>query len=163
MNAMQQENAQSIDPYASQWPELKLTLDWNSAFVLFFVFTKTQQDAQRLFTHVNAYFEDQGRALTRIEPSLLSGDAKTAYAMNRLFGLNPEGKQPSGLVLDAEALSERDRSSVLTTLNKRRTQLETALNQPVFLALPLACAPKIVEWAPDLWTVRELIFMPADT
>lgn len=52
---------------------------------------------------------------------------------------------------------EKVRREALAALNRRRSALEKECPRPLFPLLPVAMAPEIVTWAPDLWSIRQYV------
>lgn len=137
------------------WAEIKLALDWHSGFSLFFVFTKRPGSAQALACCIDAYFGENDVKIRHIRPEPVD-ESKTISTVYKVFS------EPTALFLDLtniHALSQAMDACalIMSTLNKRRSQLERDINKPIFVAMPVAMAPHLVSWAPDLWTVREKI------
>lgn len=137
------------------WAEIKLALDWHSGFSLFFVFTKRPESVRALKCCIDAYFSENSAKIRHTRPDPVD-ECNTRSAVNEVFS------EPTALFLDltnVHALSKAVDACalIMSTLNKRRIQLERDINKPIFIALPEAMAAHIVSWAPDLWTVREKI------
>lgn len=151
------------DPYLHLWPELELTLKWNPHFSLFFVFTKDANSTLRMMARLGRFFEVESTSFNIVRPKTMAGDKQNAYLFHQMFDMQNHDAKPCWLALDDGTLSERECASFMNALNMRRTPLEVTLNRPVFIALPIEYAPRVVDWSPDLWTIREQLLLPAST
>ncbi|MEJ2065752.1 MAG: tetratricopeptide repeat protein, partial [Reinekea sp.] len=140
------------------WAELKLTLDWHQDFALFFVLVEHSKAAIELRQRLDDYAHSYGKILSWIKPESID-DAQTT-SIQQLFSDSHRPGMPIWLelsALDVEQRWDEVRWKVLSVLNKRRSQLENIIDSPVFIQLPYAFAPRIVECAPDLWTIRQQV------
>ncbi len=148
--------ARATNNTLADWAEIKLTLEWHSGFSLFFIFTKSHDSAQPLRCCIDEHFNKTTTQIRHIIPN--SGDEAKRSAVRAVF----ESCTPVYLDLtafQAQASSMDDCAHILNTLNKRRSQLEKDINNPIFIALPESVAAHVVSWAPDLWSVREKIIV----
>ncbi len=155
------------------WTEIKLLLDWHQDFSLFFVLVEDSRAAITLREHVNDLMRSHCKPLRWLR----STDARKAETtlIAELFDETRTQGAPVWLELSAvdavvnaspessqtEQPWDRARKTILSILNKRRSELEKRLNSPLFIQLPLSFAPHIVTMAPDLWSIRQqLIELP---
>lgn len=149
--------------------ELELLVDWHQGFMLIFAFSSTAMIG-------NTVKELVGDLLKNYEhsPLVIMSDGKPNHLVSvveKLFDKHQHG-QPVWLDLCLHddthltpAMHEGDQwkqqlIEILSSLNKGRTPLEQSLGAPLFIHLPDSISSEVVTYAPDLWTIRQLVIAP---
>ena len=154
--------------FEALWAELRLLLEWQQGFGLYLVFGDDERVTRELRQRLIDYTSFRARRLEIVRPETPDGAAREV--LEAVFPATPVTTDafaaPLWIELNTapdDARWRRARRDVLAALNQRRSALEQAFGRPLLLHLPLTMGPEIVTWAPDLWSVRQLILLLPET
>ena len=150
--------------FETVWSELKLLLEWRQGFAFYLVFGDDYRVSTRLRQRLEDYVRSRTWLLQWLRPDrpesavedVLAAVFPSSVELNRYL----ERRAPIWVELTVGPETDAwdaARRKTLTALNQRRSSLEKTCPRALFLQLPLAMAPEVVTWAPDLWSVREYI------
>jgi hypothetical protein len=149
--------------FESLWSELRLLLDWQRGFGFYMILGDDHRASRRLRQRIEDATQLRTQKLQCVRPE--KPEEAVEMVLRAAF---PTGKAkhyqdwhaPLWIELTAgpgDPEWHMVRQHVLAALNRRRSALERDCTRPLLLQLPLAMAPEIVTWAPDLWSVRQYI------
>ena len=150
--------------FETVWSELKLLLEWQQGFAFFLVFGDDSRVSARLRQRLDNYVRSRTGLLQWLRPDRAERAVEDVLA--GVFHSSAESKPfldygaPIWIELTAgpgTTAWDVARRKTLSALNQRRSALEITCPRALFLQLPLAMAPEVVTWAPDLWSIREYI------
>lgn len=150
------------DVFESIWKELKLLMEWQDGFALFWMMVDDTRAVIELRQRLNDYMHCHVKPMRYIQPQI--AESAAADTVQQIF--HSEHIKGHPIWLDLSALDSiqdsngpwhQAREKTLSLLNKRRSQLENRIDSPIFIQLPRSFGPRIVEVAPDLWSVRQQV------
>jgi len=137
-------------------------MEWQDGFALFWMMVDDTRAVVELRQRLNDYMRCHVQPMRYIKPQTAEGAA--ADTAQQIF--HSEHIKGYPIWLDLSALDgiqdsngpwHQARERTLSLLNKRRSQLENRIDSPIFIQLPRSFGPRIVEVAPDLWSVRQQV------
>ena len=139
------------DVFESIWKELKLLMEWQDGFALFWVMVDDTRAVIELRQRLNDYMHCHVQPMRYIKPQTAEGAA--ADTAQQIF--HSEHIKGYPIWLDLSALDgiqdsngpwHQARERTLSLLNKRRSQLENRIDSPIFIQLPGALAHALSKW-----------------
>lgn len=141
-------------PLDDVFAEIKLLLDWQPGFSLFFVFSDGDGRSKQLHENIRSHYgkivdlpssnDDLGSAITLIDEVVNSGNKYNQDNIPLWINLAFGSKQQDSV-----------RNDILVMLNQRRSLLESSsFSKPLFIELPFSYVIDIVNYAPDLFSVK---------
>ena len=155
--------AEANESFESIWAELRLRLEWHKDFGFYLVFGDDQRVSTLLRQRIEDFTQLRTRKLQWVKPENVQNAVDEVLQAAFPTGENKhyqDWQAPLWIELTAGPDNPEwhsVRQQALAALNRRRSALERDCNRPLLLQLPLAMAPEIVTWAPDLWSVRQYI------